>query len=417
MLVKNLENIKTVLKIADIDLSKSAQKSRFIKIGKDLEAGYSAKEFGDGDARDEIYCLFSLYDKVFVMAIGELVLMENGEPVTISEYDGVSAFEFHDGYENCAFIISSQKCAVVGVDSLSFNEFDSPGACFAGVSFDNRAFLCDHNTIYFSKQGDCTNFTVGNNLGGSVKISEKYGKIVGIKVLGEGLYILCQHGILRLNSSQTCAGYNFERLELEDLDVKQSTLALVNKKLFFINNERICSFDGKNLEIIDSILDKYKCNLAIESGEVENKYFVNGIFDGDQERKVYLINPNTKEECFLENILAISEKGGLAVRSDIPNTVCRICENDDLKHFYFKSEKLDLGEPGKKVITEIRVNTKSPIRITMQGDFGECIFDFDKGYVKKRCNLISDEFSLEIKAHKKAFSVKDLSFEYYVKGE
>ncbi len=418
MIDKSLKNVNTVTKIVNIDLSKYPKSSHFLKLGKTLKTGYSAMDFNDGYIDGCIHKIFSLYGKAVVSDSDTLSLVSDGYYTSLCPFESsLSAFEIESKSEHKAIFISSTQGVIVDFDSFIYETFSLPDNCIDGVFFDDRIFLFSKDKVYFSKRNDYKSFSSGDNLGGSIGFDHKNGDIVALKVLNSCLMIICQNCIYKLNSSQKNFGYQIERLDLEKLNVKNESVVKIKEYIYFINNDRLCYFDGNSITPVESLLDSCKHLQIEQNGELDDGYFIKGRFNDEVESKIYLIKPSIKEESYIKDIHVISSKGGFVERVDIPNSICRVCENDEIKSFYYLSEGDELNDLGKKAVVAIKLKTTAPIRLSIYGDFGVNHFDFAKGYTKKRCNLISDKFTIEISAEQTAFNLSDLSFEYYVKGE
>ena len=416
MLDKKLGGVKIAKSKASIDLS-NPKKCSNILLGERLKKGYSAQNIFDGIIEDKIARAYSLFGGTFIQTqTGDFIEFYKGNIHTYYNFlDKAYAIETNLNGQRKAFVFAKNQGVLLNLAEQSFQPVFLPSDCHDGVFFDKRLYLRSNDGIVFSKREDLTNFTPYNDAGGFINPSND-GKILSLQVLGNTLYLFFERGIYQLKKAVRVTDIQLERLNIKHLAIKENSVATLNDKIYFIQDDYLHSFDGEKIEKISSHLQNNKCLEITSCGVVDDNIFYQGIFENSQHNCTLIINPNSNDCYAIENLPELSKTDGL-VADKTHEKLCVLSLNDSDADYYFLSHPQNLGKSGIKNITCIRLETKYPARLNVTGKFGSIVFYFDCGYSVKKCNITSDYFNFEITSSAPDVNVGNLTVDYYLKGE
>lgn len=416
MLIKTLEKIKVKTNEYTLDLSKTPNYFNNISTGKSLTNGYKEMVISQNESLN-FKKAFSAYGKIFVqLSTGEFCEYNDGEATPLFSIPGdVKIYELNEPSKNRILVYGSTYGTIYDTESKEITSFAFPSVCVGCCVYDGSLFGFSSIKAYFSKRNKYNDYVVKNDDAGYFSIPNRDGKIISVQTLGEYLFVFCQKAIYKVFRNKTTP-ITIEKLNFK-LEIIDKSVFVVGDKVYLINQNKLCEFDGENISFLSTYLD-YKTFRKISTcGRLDDKYFVQGYFENEEELSTYLFSPKTLEQTCCTGLNTIYSLDGVCVSKNNKNIVSKIVKGQNQLPFELKTFPVTLDKLDKKSIKSIKINTLSPIKLTVCGDFGQESYNFEGGYSKKNCNLNSTQFAFEIFGQAQDIAIDNFIIEYLVKGD
>jgi len=111
---------------------------------------------------------------------------------------------------------------------------------------------------------------------GSFKVDPRHGSIVDIGVANGKLLVVQQFALSVLDAPYDDAGFNLRLLTVSFKEIIPGTARALGDKILFFTFGGMCSFDGRNVELLD-INYEYKSGTEYFSFILENRYFMSDL--------------------------------------------------------------------------------------------------------------------------------------------
>lgn len=312
------------------------------------------------------------------------------------------------------FLITSSMYSKVYDEYKMREDMYNGGLC--SVYYKGRIYMYNLSSVIVFKKFDYANAC--NSLEVENQISIVHGddsSSLGLFVIKDNLYLVKQKGIYLVR-------YNEKFKELKKLDilplsvVKNSLIRFNDHVLCFLNDNKICLFDGEKITYKKSMLDDMKGATFTAFGGNASCYYINVTLDGV--KYTYAYNILTGEEMLSDYYKLLSDTDGIAINV-ANNAVVRL--SIAYKTVANTNQKLtiteDLGCCGNKIITGLEIHTIGSGEIVFSGDFGEKVFLLKSGCNTVRCNMGSVNYTIKFQNLSSDFTIEKAKLKYRQCGD
>lgn len=274
-----------------------------------------------------------------------------------------------------------------------------------------RVITALESVISIGGQFDFDTFSVVKG-GVIIKIPLSAGEIVGLIEYDSYVLVLCEKSLFKLNAD-TEYGFILESLPEKNLRIEKHTVKRVGKAVYFINNSRLCRYDGGKISYVQTMLDEVAFKVAGNAAVMDDKYLLS--IAVRENIVTYFYDTVSKDESFISGNFTVLGDGGYA--SDKENKSLYLFESGASENnAVWESKPLNFGEQNKKSLLQVCVAVGCSATLEIIGDFGSKVFLLKQGYNDKRTNLVSREFKFKLTALESGFTAKDLRAEYKIIG-
>lgn len=290
--------------------------------------------------------------------------------------------------------------ALTGLKTV-FLEESVTDACF----FNERLFLANGQALKFSAALDYENFKDSIDDGGVINLVSERGNIVGLKTVGEKMYIFLESGVMTLTSFGAARDFVVEDLLYKGGPIVPDSICVCGEKIAFLAEDGIFVFDGRRFEEygrglpISCLPQSDYCRSAYGFG----RYFLT-FDDKDLTKRTVFVdledkknfgemyplngadNYNGKVICGWNQYFACLDQQGA-----LPNG----------EKYTFEIANTDFNIVGEKFLQAIELVGKGECFVTARGRNGEKTVAYELDGKQKKCfNLKGDTFSLLIELKK-----------------
>lgn len=315
-----------------------------------------------------------------------------------------------------AYLITSSLYSKV-YDMMDFSENNYRGGLFSAY-YKGRIYIANLDSVYvfgkFNYDDKSTSLILEDNI--STKPGD-HSYSAGLFVINEKLYYMNETNIYILHYGDNDKLEEFKKMNIPPMIVnRNSVINIDNKFVCFLNNNRICVFDGETITIKKSMLDDMKVVTFNAFGSNATYYYINLTLDGVLYTYVYDIL--TGDEMLTDYYKLLCDQNGIAINVK-NNAMLRL--SVAYKTISDPNQTLslneDLGYCGKKIVTGYEIHVSGSGEIVISGDFGEKVFALKDGCNTARCNLGSVSYQIKFQNLTSDFAVKKAKFKYRTCGE
>jgi hypothetical protein len=274
-----------------------------------------------------------------------------------------------------------------------------------------RVITALESVISIGGQFDFDTFSVAKG-GVIIKIPLSAGEIVGLIEYDSYVLVLCEKSLFKLNADIEY-GFTLESLPEKNLRIEKHTVKRVGKAVYFLNNSRLCRYDGGKIGYVQTMLDEVAFKVAGNAAVMDDKYLLSVAVHGNIATYVY--DTVSKDESFVSGNFTVLGDGGYACDKE-NKSLCLFESGASDYNAVWESKPLDFGTQNKKSILRLCVAVGCCATLEIIGDFGSKVFLLKQGYNDKRTNLASREFKFKLTALESGFTAKDLMAEYKIIG-
>ena len=240
------------------------------------------------------------------------------------------------------------------------------------------------------------------------------GEIKGLIPYQKKLLIFCENAIYQLTPFGEETDYILERKTVIDLEVLGGSAKRLGESVVFISENKIFRYTNGNLTQIKSAFNLSDFSVCKNAGGYNNLYLLPVMIKGKIGYYLYAVDLLSGDE-YLEQISSpcVADGGYLLV----DGKVCYITvgESQTVKNCKWVSKPINFSSAKKKNLSEITLNTETPVKLTVSGGFGKKALVFKKGQGVKKVNLTAQEFVFTLDGQK--IEVNEIGLKYRETGE
>ena len=334
--------------------------------------------------------IFTAGERTFFQCVnGQILEYSDGNVIDKMQYLNVSSiFAIENGN---VFVFNGEECYDIDTGKPYEIPFGKVKVAFG------RLFSARGNVIKMSAFNNLTDFSEGEY----IKTDNADGDILSLQFLDEKFYIFTKKAIYLLTQVENLVEFNLKKLVLPDIEIIDKTVQSLGDRIVFLTNERVCTLKDDKITFTDFTVDEERVNKSC-------------VHDG---KYTLLINGDTYFYDFIDDKKQVYNLGDYTIRGEYA------VSNLDTGVYLFDRENVsekaslyfDFGSAYKKALTEISMSSETPVKLTLQGDFGKRNYLFNKENKVKKLNLTSTAFKLEYVCET-ADGVKNLKLKYTLNG-
>ena len=253
--------------------------------------------------------------------------------------------------------------------------------------------------IIYSAPGNPTNFTQSLEEGGSILFPAERGKIVGLEVLKDALFVFYDYGIAKLTLAGSPKDFVWEWVGYGGGKIVPCSIASLGDKIFFLAEDGAYRFDGYRAKKTAKELDlspstSFRCDCGATDGRYYAVYQDNSCgkralaIDGGTEKGFFFFIPDSF--CFWQGEIfcCLGQSAGLLKRNGtIP------------VEGYFTSNPTDFGVKGLKSLKKLTFYGQGRFEFTVSTEGKSESFSLQcwEGKAEAYTSLRGEEFSLDIR--------------------
>ncbi len=306
--------------------------------------------------------------------------------------------------------------AVTATKSLFLDEKVTDG-CF----FNERLFLANGQTLKFSAATEYDNFKDSSDDGGVIGLISERGDIVGLKAIGECLYIFLECGVMKLSAFGAARDFVVEDLLYKGGPIIPGSICACGEKVVFLAADGIYAFDGRKFEEyghgipICCLPHSDYCSSAYGFG----RYFLS-FEDKDLTRRTIFVDLKDKnnfgEMYPLDGVNMYNGKA-LCCWNQYFSCLDQQGEIPTGEKYIFEIANTDFDIVGEKFLRALELVGNGECLVTAQGRNGEKTVSYSlDGKQKKNFCLKGDTFSVLIEL-KKGCVIRELIADVEQVGE
>ena len=307
--------------------------------------------------------------------------------------------------QNHVLVIEDGRTSVIG------QSVDVGTAVYGDVAttYKSKCFVGKDNCVYISHPINSLTGTMNVSPNNVITLDEDAGKVINFACFDDHLLIVCENALYRLQTDYS-EDYTLQRLKVGLINVCPKSLAMVNDKLYFIANEKICCYESGVIKTENTIYDKY-LGTFFDKAQANKQYYMAQIIV-DETEYVLLFDVIKKQYFLLET--AGENLVGKRYTFQAENGYYRIIDDSAYLEGEWTSEPLTLAINKNKAISEISLHSSQPCQLIISGDFGSKTFLVKQGASVIKTNLMSREFVLQIIMQNANTKVSDMLIKYRI---
>ncbi len=400
-----LNLFKDVDTMSNLEIEGEKIRSSFVYKGQNifLPSDTRAKRIIDVENELYVFCT-NLY----------LYKPNNGvlEKVSDNRFGGdMHIFKVDSDGERKLLVVSQDRQWLIGEEEVRVNV---PYGKYMLI-YKGMLFSANENVLRFSKEYDYTNFSLDFGLGGYLKMDDFEGNVYGLNVINDKLYVFLRHKILVLSPFGSPTDFTFQTVETDYLDIVDNTVKGFDQIVYFVNGNKLCSFDGKVVKEVKSFLDNDGITPIGPAYVFEDKYLLSVMVNGYVKAHIYYLSADQKIHGITLADKAVSAKGGYAVYLST-GEITKLSKPTEDVNYYFKSKKIDFNNLHVKSLMQFNLYSSAKSCLKINGRFGTSSFTLSKGHNLGRCARESEEFVFELVGTGKDLEFYGFDFIYAKRG-
>ncbi len=280
------------------------------------------------------------------------------------------------------------------------------------TNYNNRLFYSNKKNIYFSDAFDVGNFTMDISNSGYISVPSRDGTIVELVSYEDNLFVFCKQAIYVLNISVN-DDFTFTRCNTCALNIMDKSVAKVGNEIFFISDNRLCSYKNGKVEIQQTNFENMFQDSALTAIGYKENYAI--IFSTHNQNNVYMFDTINRRDYVLtcQRCEFIGDK---YLYDSVSNQIYQF-NNKNLESKVWTSKTIDFGVHYKKAITEIGMYASSNALFYVFSDCGNSCFTLKQGNNYIKLNLEGKRFYFRIFPSSQDVLLKDFQIKYRIIGE
>ena len=276
-----------------------------------------------------------------------------------------------------------------------------------------RLFIADGDKIKFSGEFDFTDFTVGLDFGGFLKVDKSDGEILHLSDDCGKLCVLCEHAAYIVTPHGEEYEFKMEKVSSFALDVKQGTVVKAGNRICFVSGDGFCTFVGGKIKRAGEALGSVVSSSFGIAGAVNGLYVLP--FTSGNNSYVYVYD-TVKEREVLQALTGYTVASGYATKAGDTYLYEITAETDTETVAAEYSSEYDFGSCRKKSICRIEAHIRGTADVVITGD------GFFRATLTENCNEVScfvhgRSFTIGFENASGDFKLYRLAVHYIIYGE
>lgn len=303
----------------------------------------------------------------------------------------------------------NDQTAKIGTETVSGVPYGTDCAFCAG-----RLFIAYGKEIKFSAEFDFTDFNVGLDFGGFVRVEEDDGNVLCLAESGGKLYAICEHAAFVISPYGEEYDFTMERISSFALNVVSGTAFQAGNRICFISGKELCIMtDGKIKRVGKTLLSSldFTPNGAACGG---NGLYVLPLTVG-QDGYLYVYDTVTEKEM-IKPLGTFTASGLYAVkRGDYYLYELTVGKSTETVAPSYSGE-YDFGSCANKSVCRVEVHISGSAELVVTGD------GVYRAVVTEKCNSVScfvhgRSFTIGFENASEDFKVYKIAVHYINYGE
>lgn len=408
-MVNALKKLKANEFTVSPDLSKNVFNTRCVSFNKKklaLIGGYQEEKI-TVPGTEKIYNYYRINGRHFVSLQGYINELVNGTLNQISSKKITGLIHYlpvmYKGKEEIYFFNDSDGFLTGGETPQKY----IPPFDFCDV-FDGRIFFAKKNRLNFSRDFNLQESSFDLRADYYIDLKKKYGQICGIKRLKDKLYVFCEKIILSVTRDNSSLGLKIEETELNDLKIRNLSVALNNGQITFINDGRVCRFDGKNITELDVYISKEEDSLV--EPKTYGKYYMKNVKESFSALCILFVDveDNSQHRFPVYQDLIFSQEEGGGINLENRKIVSFSPETMPYLNGYFSSNTIKLCDGNWVAVVGVSAKIKGQCTMSIRNGYNEISYEISEDNNDIKCFQISNNISLTFKDFSLGFELQDL---------
>ena len=336
----------------------------------------------------------------------------------IGEKAGIAAAVAPNG--ETRFVLSGKKgiYCISGEDWALISEEGAENGTAAVCFSKNRVFVGEKPCkLLYGNPELPWDFTSSYDEGGYVYLPLNKGNIVDIIEFGDSVYVFFQRGIMRLKPDGLARNFQVSETEYFGGEIFGGSVGVCGNWIFFLTENGICRFDGKQAEIVSRFLsvEPLKNGQSCSHATV-GEYFVLQYEDESWGgKRTVALRADGKDGYYLSDFKALNECNRMPICS-VDNYFATLRMGGALpsgEEYVFSTGRLDFGRAGRKHLKSMTLYGEGCFDVEVIHDWERTRFEVEDLPVKVsfKVGISAEEFSLRFLLDKGA-KVRRVELEY-----
>ena len=305
-------------------------------------------------------------------------------------------------------IFISDSAASAGGENVAGVPYGSFATSFVG-----RLFIASGDTVNYSEEFDFTDFTVGLNFGGFLKVDKADGDVLYMSGDKGKLVIVCEHAIYTLTICDEEYEFKMEKVSSPALSVRKDTFCNIGTAIYFLSGNRLYSFSDGKIKTAGETLCRYDINSFGMAGGKDELYVL-PVTCGNN-TYLYAYDTLQKSEIFLQIAGYVVASGRAVKTSDRFMYDITTGLDTDVTATEYSSE-YDFGSCRKKSICRLEAHIGGSADVVVTGE------GFFRATLTEKCNEVTcfvhgRKFNIAFENASSDFKLYRLTVHYIVYGE
>ena len=390
---------------------------KFFQTASDLIVEKDCVYDGFGFVTKSIYLISYVAKQIFVSCDRTFIYCENYSMYENKNNKIVSIYNLSKDHIHIGEITqnATKKVFIVGEFGAKF---------LGGVTVKNfpltKNIVIDNQQVYTEYDGKISFFTPYDFINqhadltevNTIQVTPATEKVLGMFKKDKNIYLICKNSIYKVSLDDELYKSRVERLEINDLDINEKSLAIGKNYCSFISGENLCVFDGQIKRYSNLILLENEYTSFNTAFNYNNIYFF-PITDKGGVNYCYFYNFANQKQGFLGKVTCASENG-LFIENKYIKEIDFTAKSSNQKIFI--SKDIDFSSSEIKTLNSLEVEVLSKTILQIEGDFGLKKITLFPGYNKIDVNLQSTFFKLKFTCNGE-FKMQNLNLLYRYRGE
>ena len=309
-----------------------------------------------------------------------------------------------DYQERTAIIVFSSISSVLLDDGIPYT------LPYTGVDYAyafGRIFYFTKNALYFSKP-----YEFFGEPDGAINIEDVAGQFRKLYVIHDDLYVICSKRIYKIPRFASVDDIRLNVLQLVVKNVSSKVVFGIGDKVYFLEDYKICCFDGKTIRKIPTCLNANDYVLYVgNSGEDDGIINVHVNRRATGKNYVFRFDTTTEDQSLIEFSGKLMPYFSACISSD---GKFMELSSDATVNVNYASNSTDFSDEQEKLAYSISGYSSEIINLTLEGEFGLKTIQFNKGYNCVYCNFKFNTIKISFSTTAKDFVLQNLKIKYTV---
>ncbi len=357
----------------------------------------------------EIY-LFVFGGDLYKLIDGEFKLYSGNTFIEVPRLVHVK----YEGKSTTLVMTSANALLCKGYSSAGVSLGDEQVAlpdCDVAKYFEGVLYLAKDNTLYISKEYDFDTSSSDLTSGGRVALDSSSGKVLAIEVINNEIFVICKNKIYNIKAYGDRVDYQIKVVKTPYLDILEDSICVNEQTIYFINDKKLCYFDGSQLKQVDCLLDKGEIAISGKAYCQGDRYIV-PVTVNDLEGNFAFCYSFNGEQFILNIDNIVIGEGGYGVNTQTRQLV-RLQESDEQVDYLVKLIPSTFDESKIKTIVAFSVWQADRGKLKLISEYDASSYNLTRGINYRKINQKSGKLSFEFSGTSNAVNLEGLTATYY----